>query len=78
MPTAEQVRAVEERYPVTLVGSFYREGSRLAEQDYQSDGYSYRYAVVNIAGMTRRAVMRDFKAVRQELDFRIAEDITPG
>jgi biotin carboxylase len=73
-PTAEQVRVVEERYPVTLVGSFYREGRRLSEQQYQSDGYSYRYAVVNVAGTSRHAIMRDFEAVRHKLDFRIADD----
>lgn len=73
VPTSGQMRAVKRRRPVTHLSSFYREGQRLSASEYQFDGYSYRYAVVNVAGATRDAVLRDFQAARSELDFRLDE-----
>jgi hypothetical protein len=72
VPDARDVAAVKQAYPVTLVKTYYRAGQRLADED-QSDGYSYRYAVVNLAARDRPSLLADFAAVQQRLGFRFAD-----
>ncbi len=71
-PDPAKILAIQERFPVTLFTTSYRSGQRLSEVDYESDGYSYRYAVVNVAGIDRATLERDLRAVRRRLGYRLA------
>ncbi len=71
-PDPAKILAIKERFPVTLFTTSYRSGQRLSEVDYESDGYSYRYAVVNVAGIDRATLERDLGAVRRRLGYRLA------
>ena len=68
MPTELAIEAVKRDYPVTLVQTYYREGQRLSDED-QSDGYSYRYAVINMAAPDRATLLSTFEEVKRRLGF---------
>jgi hypothetical protein len=75
-PSAQQLQTIKARFPVTLLSTFYQEGQRLSDSEYQSDGYSYRYAVVNMAGANRVALTEDFEMLRARLDFGLIDEET--
>lgn len=68
MPDHRRIDAVKMAFPVTLVKTFYREGQCLSDED-QSDGYSYRYGVINMAGNDRASLLAGFEDVQRQLGF---------
>ena len=71
MPAEDQVRDLRRRLPVTFFAAFYRTGQHLSDVDFEFDGHSYRYAVVNLAGASRAALDRDLAAARIALAFQL-------
>jgi hypothetical protein len=72
VPAAASVAALQRDHPVSLVKIPYRAGQRLSDVD-TTDGSSYRYAVVNMAG-TDRASLRDaIHDVERRLGFAFAD-----
>src|SRR5664279_5755226 len=67
-PTSQEMAVVKSSSDVTLIAGFYAEGQRLSEDNYQHDGFSYRYAVVNMAGASSTELTRRFEWVRARLD----------
>lgn len=67
-PDAETVAAVQRDYPVTLVQTFYHEGQRLSDED-QSDGYSYRYGIINLAAPDHATLLTTFEEVKHRLGY---------
>jgi len=72
-PDAGAVVAARNSLPLTLVTTFYRTGDRLSENSFESDGFSYRYAVVNLVGDSVEALQRDVELARDALRFEFAE-----
>jgi hypothetical protein len=73
LPDDARIAAVRERWPVTCVKSrYYREGQRLSDIPENSDGLTYRYGVVNVAGRDWPSLLADFEEVKRALDFRLA------
>jgi len=70
IPSAEDIRAVKERWPVTLVKSYCRPGQRLAETN-QGDGATWRYGMVNMAGASLPQMLADFERVKARLGFEL-------
>jgi hypothetical protein len=68
VPSEEDVAAVKREYPLTIVQVYYREGQRLSDED-QSDGYSYRYAVFNLAAPDHATLLRWGSEVERRLGF---------
>ena len=77
VPGREQIEAVKRALPVTLVTSYYRQGQLLSSSDYNSDGASYRYAVINVAGDSWQALFHDLEQARGKLGFRLVDVETP-
>lgn len=73
VPDAQQIEAVRRGFPVTALATLYTAGQQLSDVGHEYDGYSYRYAVVNLAGGDHQAVTRDFHAVRTRLPFRLSD-----
>jgi biotin carboxylase len=71
VPDTGRIEAIRARFPVTLVSTSYRQGQHLSDIEYESDGYSYRYAVLNIAGADKESLERDLAGVRGQLGFRL-------
>jgi hypothetical protein len=70
LPDAQQVEEIKRAFPVTLVKSgYYRVGQRLSDLPENSDGVSYRYGVVNMAGDDLPSMLADFAEVRRRLSF---------
>lgn len=67
-PSAEDVAAVKRDYPLTILQVYYREGQRLSDED-QSDGYSYRYAVFNLAAPDHATLLRWAGEIERRLGF---------
>jgi biotin carboxylase len=76
-PDAGRIAAIRQRYPVTLFATSYEAGQRLSDVDYEFDGYSYRYAVFNVAGVDADTHERDLAAVRRQLGFRLVPAAGP-
>lgn len=70
-PDSTRLRAIRDEFPVTLLSMPYRRGQRLSDIEFESDGYSYRYAVINIAGADRASLERDLSMARRRLGFRL-------
>lgn len=68
-PDETDIALAKQAYPVTLVKTLYHPGQLLSDHDREDDGYSYRYAVINMAGQDRGSLLDDFRAVRGWLDF---------
>ena len=68
VPSAEGVAAVKRDYPLTVLQVYYREGQRLSDED-QSDGYSYRYAVFNLAAPDHVTLLRWGGEIERRLGF---------
>jgi len=71
VPSAEDIRAVKERWPVTLAKAYCRPDQRLSETN-QGDGATWRYGMVNMAGATLPKMLEDFERVRARLGFQLA------
>ena len=76
-PDDARLAAIRRRHPSSTVTTFYRRGDRLSADDFQSDGSSYRYAVINISGDETADLVHAFGEVRDELGFRLAEVGSP-
>ena len=76
-PSPGDLAAVQSFPEVTLMATFYENGERLSDENYQFDGFSYRYAVVNMAGPDRAHLTRRFRAVRERLNFRFRNVVPP-
>jgi biotin carboxylase len=70
-PTSARLRTIRDEFPVTLLSTPYRRGQRLSDIEFESDGYSYRYAVINMAGADRASLGRELSIVRRRLGFRL-------
>lgn len=57
---------------VTLISTFYGDGDRLSDNDFESDGYSYRYAVVNLVADSPEDLAGHLTIARSELAFDFA------
>lgn len=57
---------------VTLVSAFYGDGDRLSDNDFESDGYSYRYAVVNVVADSPETLAEHLTIARNALTFDFA------
>jgi hypothetical protein len=68
VPSEEDVAAVKRDYPLTILQVYYREGQRLSDED-QSDGYSYRYAVFNLAAPDHATLLRWGSEIERRLGF---------
>ncbi len=68
VPSAGDVAAVMRDYPVTVLQVYYREGQKLSDED-QSDGYSYRYAVFNLAAPDHATLLRWGEEIERRLGF---------
>lgn len=69
-PDGRTISAARDLIPITSLHSFYETGQLLSESQYEYDGLSYRYAVVNLAGQNWAQLFDDFAAAEQLLDFR--------
>lgn len=69
-PTAAAERAGPAS--VTLTSTFYRDGDRLSDNDFESDGYSYRYAVVNLVADSPEDLADHLVIARSALAFDFA------
>ncbi len=72
-PGAVEVAAVLAEREVSVLQSYYNTGQRLSESDYQFDGYSYRYAVVNMFGDDRASLTEAFEGARETLAYELIE-----
>jgi hypothetical protein len=70
VPSAEDVAAVKRDYPLTIVQVYYRDGQKLSDED-QSDGYSYRYAVFNLAAPDHATLLRWAGKIERRLGFEL-------
>ena len=77
VPLPEDVAAVKERWPVTLVKAYCRPGQRLSETN-QGDGTTWRYGMVNMAGASLPEMLADFDRVNERLGFGLLEVPTGG
>jgi hypothetical protein len=68
-PTDANLATLRELFPITSVQSFYKAGDLLSDRDFEFDGVSYRYAVVNIAGTSWRRLFEDQSTVVSLLGF---------
>jgi hypothetical protein len=72
LPDAAQIEAVRQRWPVTCVkAAYYQAGQRLSDLPENSDGLTYRYGVINLAGPDWSTLLADFEVAREALDFRL-------
>jgi len=71
VPSPGVLTAIKALYPVLSTYSFYLPGQLLSESDYEYDGTSFRYAVVNVAGSDWPGLFADFVLVEASLGFRL-------
>jgi len=70
LPTPDQIEEVKRQLPVTIVKhAYYREGQKLSDLPENSDGVTYRYGVVNMAGDDLPSMLRDFEEAQRRLGF---------
>ncbi|MBI3969957.1 MAG: ATP-grasp domain-containing protein [Chloroflexi bacterium] len=74
VPAPEDIERVKREFPVTIVKMHYAEGQRLSDVPDNSDGPSYRYGVVNMAGDDLRSMLAEFEEVRRRLNW-VLEDV---
>ena len=68
VPPEEDVAAVKRDYPLTVLQVYYRARQQLSDED-QSDGYSYRYAVFNLAAPDHPTLLRWGAEIERRLGF---------
>lgn len=73
VPDQARIGAIKTTFPVTLLSTSYAPGQRLSSIDHEFDGYSYRYAVMNMAGSDEASLERDYAAVCEQLGFRLEQ-----
>ena len=74
-PDRQRIAAVKRLLPVTLVRTFHEEGQLLSAERHEADGYSYRYAVINMGGEDRASLESMFRDVQSYLAFEFDEDV---
>jgi hypothetical protein len=72
-PDAEEVRAIEARFPGSKIQLHLHEGMRLADL-YHRDPYSYELGAIFMGANRRAALLQDFKALFRALDLRFEEE----
>lgn len=72
VPTPEEVRAVEEKYPGTAV-QIEKEADRTLSGDVAEDAYSYTLAEIFTAGQTEEEMIETYEKVVGELNFEIED-----
>jgi hypothetical protein len=72
VPDVESISALQRDYAVSLVKSPYHAGQWLSDVD-TTDGSSFRYAVVNMAGNDRASLRETFSDVERRLGFEFAD-----
>ncbi len=70
-PNDATLATLQQLFPVTAVQSFYQVGDLLSDSDFEFDGISYRYAVLNMAGVSWRRLFEDQAAAVDLLGFRL-------
>ena len=70
-PNDATLATLQQLFPVTAVQSFYQVGDLLSDSDFEFDGISYRYAVLNMAGVSWRQLFEDHAAAVDLLGFRL-------
>jgi hypothetical protein len=73
-PTPQEIRDAMARFPLTLLLSFDDDGQRLSRAAFQSDGQSYPYTVLAVAGADRQSMDEDFAQIHARLRFEIANE----
>jgi hypothetical protein len=76
-PLPEAQRAVERRFPGTLVWSECRSGDVLRVASHLEDGESARYGVVNLGGASRSDIQERLSAIARELAFELEPQDAP-
>jgi len=72
VPTAEQIEAVQRRYPGTVVAPQVHEGQRLSELPEQ-DSYSYALAYVWMGAKNQSTLLRQYNQVLRTLNFEFTD-----
>ncbi|MGH2369618.1 MAG: ATP-grasp domain-containing protein [Chloroflexota bacterium] len=72
VPDRQQIDALRREFLLSVVKVYYRQGERLSERD-QSDGYSHRYAIVNMGGQDRPSLLADFAEAERRLGFALQD-----
>ncbi len=72
-PDADELRAIEARFPGTEIQLYVHEGMRLADL-YHRDPYSYELGAIFMGSNSRAALMRDFEALFRALHLRFEEE----
>lgn len=73
MPDREQIEAVKQSYPGTVVHTFYQSGDRMSDYEDMDDVDSYSYAMINLGAQDRAELMAKFKQVKKRLAFSLAD-----
>ena len=72
VPEEAGIEAIKAAFPMTLLTTSYQRGQRLSDVQYEFDGYSYRYAVANVAGASEASLERACSAIGLQLGFQFA------
>ena len=70
-PHPDRIRAVESAVPGTMVWTEYPPGSEITDFTSGEDGFSARYAIVNLGAQSREDLARRFEEVVSSLGFNI-------
>lgn len=74
LPASHDLQRARTLHAVTLVICYYRAGYRLSSNSKQFDGWSYLYAVVNLAGPNLSSLEGEIQAVMSILRFNVHRD----
>jgi acetyl/propionyl-CoA carboxylase alpha subunit len=72
VPTPEQIRALETKFPGTIIVPQVREGMRLSELPEQ-DSYSYALAYIWMGARNQSSLLRNYERVVRSMPFRFTE-----
>lgn len=76
VPQETLVRSIKGALPVTAFVAYYRQGQTLSQEPSQFDGYSYRYAILDVAGESQYSLEKHLESAIRELEFDLVLD--PG
>ena len=72
VPAPDTIRAIEAKFPGTIVVPQVREGMRLSELPEQ-DSYSYALAYVYMGARNQSSLLRNYERVVRSLPFRFTD-----
>ena len=72
VPTAENIHALETKFPGTIIVPQVREGMRLSELPEQ-DSYSYALAYIYMGARNQSSLLRNYERVVRSLPFRFTD-----